>query len=104
MGIKMEKSLERMFEEIYADSKVTPAEVLKFRNKITEIANDLIVLEGNHGILEAFCKSLDVSIQLMQETLLNIKRGEYSAKSNEAILHLLEAYISLMKVNFDAFK
>jgi hypothetical protein len=100
----MEKSLERMFEEIYADSKVTPGEVLKFRNKITEIANDLIVSEGNHGILEAFCKSLDVSIQLMQETLLNIKRGEYSSKSNEAILHLLEAYISLMKINFDAFK
>jgi hypothetical protein len=100
----MEKSIERLLEEIYADSKVTPGEVLKFRNKISEIANDLIVSEGNHGILEAFCKSLDVSVQLLQETLLRLKRGEYSPKAKLDIQHLLEAYISLLKVNFDAFK
>ena len=100
----MEKAIQQILEEIYADSKVTPSEVVMFRNKISEIANELIKNEGTQGILEAFCKSIDVSIQLLQETLLKLKRGEYSGKTKEEIHHLLEAYIQLLKVNFDAFK
>jgi hypothetical protein len=100
----MENSIVKILEEIYADSKVTPAEVLKYRNKIAEIADDLIKTEGSQGILEAFCKSIEVSNQLLQETLLKIKRGEYSIKAKAEIHQLLEAYIHLLKVNFDAFK
>jgi predicted nucleic acid-binding protein len=100
----MEKSIEKILEEIYADSKVTPSEVVKFRNKINDIAIQIIKSEGTQGILEAFCKSIDVSIQLLQETLLKLKRGEYTGKTKTDIHHLLEAYIQLLKVNFDAFK
>jgi len=100
----MEASIKAMLEEIYADSRVTPSEVLKFRNKLSILADELIEREGTQGILEAFCKSIDVSIQLMQETLLKIKRGEYGKQSKDDIHHFLEAYIQLLQVNFDAFK
>ena len=99
----MEKSVEILIQEIYADSRVTPSEVLSLRAKIEESAEIIRASVGTQGLLDAFCKSIDVSVQLMQETLLNVKRGEYR-KNADDIFHFLEAYIAYLKVTFDAFK
>jgi hypothetical protein len=99
----MEKSVEVLIQEIYADSRVTPSEVLRLRAKIEESSEILRKSVGSQGLLDAFCKSIDVSVQLMQETLLSVKRGEYSKHAND-IFHFLEAYIAYLKVTFDAFK
>ena len=100
----MEKSFEVLIQEIYADSRVTPSEVLRLRGKIEESAIKLRESVGTQGLLDAFCKSIDVSVQLMQEALLNIKKGEYTRGEKEEIFHFLEAYIAYLKVTFDAFK
>jgi len=100
----MEKSFEILIQEIYADSKVTPSEVLRLRKKIEESATKLRETVGSQGVLDAFCKSIDVSVQLMQESLLKVKKGEYNAAAKEEIFCFLEAYIAYLRVTFDAFK
>ena len=100
----MEKSFDLLIQEIYADSRVTPSEVITLRDKIEESADKLRENVGKQGLLDAFCKSIDVSVQLMQEALLNVKKGEYSRDAKDEILHFLEAYIAYLKVTFDAFK
>lgn len=100
----MEKSFELLIEEIYADSRVTPSEVIALRGKLEESANNLRNSIGKHGVLDAFCKSIDVSVQLMQEALLNVKKGEYNKTAKDEMFHFLEAYIVYLKVTFDAFK
>jgi len=100
----MEKSFEILIQEIYADSKVTPSEVLRLRKKIEESATKLREAVGSQGVLDAFCKSIDVSVQLMQESLLKVKKGEYNAAAKEEIFYFLEAYIAYLRVTFDAFK
>lgn len=100
----MEKSFEILIQEIYADSRVTPSEVLRLREKIEESAIKLRETAGSQGVLDAFCKSIDVSVQLMQEALLKVKKGEYNKTEKEEIFHFLEAYIAYLKVTFDAFR
>lgn len=97
-------TMEKLIEEIYADSKISPGEIIKLRKAVDEAAERVLSQEGQEGVVDALCKSFDVTIQLLQESLLKLKKGEYSDMGRAMILSVIEANVALLEANLEAFK
>jgi hypothetical protein len=96
--------MEQMVRDIYRDSKVTPEEVIRLRNATDENAAALLGEEGREGLLDAVCKSFDVSNQLVQEAMLRFSQGEYTDLGRAMVLSLLESHVELLRATVEAFK
>ncbi len=99
----MDNSLETLLEEIYADSKITPAEIKTLREHGERAMINLLSLTGDEGTTNALCKSFEVTNQLLQETLLKAKRKKASAETKEALAALINSQIELLKANNPLF-
>lgn len=97
-------ALEDLLRELYADSRVSPEEVIRLRNATDEAAERLLKEEGREGVLDALCKSFDVTNQLLQETMLRASSDRYTNTGRAMILSLLEAHIALLQATVDAFE
>jgi hypothetical protein len=96
-------AMEDLLREVYADSQVSPDEVIRLRNAADEAAERLLAEEGREGVLDALCKSFDVTNQLLQESMLRASGGRYTDTGRMMILALLEAHIAHLRVTLDAF-
>lgn len=97
-------SMEKLIEEIYADSRVSPGEIVKLREAVAEAAERVLSEAGDEGVLAALVKSFDVTTQLLQETVLKFKQSEYTDLARAMVRSVLEANIALLQANLDAFE
>ncbi len=95
---------EKLVNEIYADSKVTPAEVIKLRRAVDEAVEGLLRDEGHHGVFDALFKSFDVTDQLLQECMLKLRKGDYTATAKARVVSALRAHLALLEATVKAFE
>jgi hypothetical protein len=97
------KNLEKLLQEIYADTQVSPQEIIELRNAADEVASKVLEQEGHEGVVDALCKSFDVTTQLVQEVTLRLKRGDYTDTGRALVGALLEAHVALLRATLKAF-
>ena len=97
------QATERMFEAVYADSRVDPSEMIRLQEQIDQAEAEILAQEGVEGVIEATTKSFDVTRQLLQESLLRIRTGDYSTLGEAQLMSILEANLAFLKTTFDAF-
>lgn len=97
------KATEAMFQEIYADTKVNPGELMRLRARIDAAEAELLAQVGIEGVYEATCKSFDVTRELLQQSLLHIRRGDYTTLGQAKLMSVLEANVAFLSATFDAF-
>jgi len=98
----MEK-LTQLLEEIYQDGKVTTEEILKLRQLSERATVDLLAQAGDEGVINALSKSFEVTVQLMQASLLKVRKEKAAPEVKQALANLIEAHIELMRANYHAF-
>lgn len=98
----METTLKKL-AEMYSDSRLSPGEVTEF-NKLTERAVvDLLQLEGDEGVSNALCKSFEVTNQLVQTSLLRVRKNEIGDDVKKALANAIYAQMELLKANIVLF-
>lgn len=97
------QATEAMFAEVYADSRVDPGEMVALQESIDAAEADLLSQDGTEGVYEATCKSFDVTRQLLQHSLLHIRRGDYTTLGQAQLMSVLEANVAFLRATFDAF-
>lgn len=99
----MSQNIEKLLEEIYADSKVTPGEIMKLRSAVEQQTAKVLAETGADGVVEAMCKSFDVTAQLLQETLLKVRKDRWSDLGRAVCASMIESQIALLQANLKAF-
>lgn len=99
----MDKFLEQMINEIYADAKVSPSEVIKLNKFAEETIDKLISFEGGDGVSSAMCRSFQVTNQLVQSTLLKMRKNKETEERKKIFKKVIEAQIELLKANMELF-
>ena len=100
----MNKSLEQIIDEIYADSRVSPLEYIELKRYSERAMVELLIIEGDEGTANALCKSFEVTNQLLQLTLLKMKREKENRFSKEALIKLIDSQLELLKMNNALFQ
>ena len=90
----MSQNIEKLLEEIYADSKVTPGEIMKLRAAVEQHTAKVLAETGADGVVEAMCKSFDVTAQLLQETLLKVRKDRWSDLGRAVCASMIESHIA----------
>lgn len=98
----VQSSIELAYEEIYADSKVTPGEVIQLRKLVDTAEASLLEAKGEYGITSASLKSFEVTRQLIQECLLEARKAK-DTENLRKLVDVIQANINLLQVNLDAF-
>ena len=97
-------TFQQMVESIYADTSVSPAEVMRLRKAVDEAESQIVAAAGEHGSLAALLKSFDVTRQLLQDNVLEVRKNDkFKPEVKQQIYAALAANISLLQVNLDAF-
>jgi hypothetical protein len=96
-------TIERTLQAIYADTDVSPSEIMKLRTETDRATQRILDEEGMEGITSALFQSFDVTHQLVQETLLRFKEGAYSDTGQEMVASAIEAHVRLLQASVDAF-
>ena len=79
------KTLEQMLLEIYKDDRVSFTEFRQLRDSADERMDRVIEHFGQHNNMTAFQKSMDVTMQLLQLSVIDAKNGKLS-DTGEAIV------------------
>ncbi|MEB3355911.1 MAG: hypothetical protein VKK04_04240 [Synechococcales bacterium] len=98
--------IEQLLHSIYADSRVSPSEIIRLRKAVDAAEEQIVASTGAHGIVATLFKSFDVTRQLLQDTVLEVRRDEKNKYSDEVqaqIQAAIEANIKLLQANLDAF-
>jgi hypothetical protein len=95
--------IENNLSSIYADSSVTPDEIIQLRDEVDRATQRILREEGLESSTHALFQSFDVTNQLLQDTLLRFKGEDYSDTAREMIASAIEAHGSLLQANVDAF-
>jgi hypothetical protein len=95
----MENQLETIINEIYADSKVSPNEIMQLKQYADRAVDELLTAEGNAGLTNALCKSFEVTNQLLQMSLLKLRREKATQEKKDALKNVIESQIELLKAN-----
>lgn len=99
-------TLQQQFEAIYADGKVSPLEMMKLTKAVDEAEAQVVAGTGAHGIVAALFKSFDVTRQLLQDSVLEVRKDEkkkYNDVLKAQIQSAISANIKLLQANLDAF-
>jgi hypothetical protein len=96
-------AVEKLVAEIYQDSKVSPREIMRLRDEVERAEQQVLQSEGMEGVTSALCKSFDVTNQLLQESLLHLRKSEQSDMGRAMVASMLEANLALLKATMDAF-
>jgi hypothetical protein len=96
-------TVEKLITEIYQDSKVSPREIMRLRDEVERAEQQVLQAEGMEGVTSALCKSFDVTNQLLQESLLRLRKSDQSDTGRAMVASMLEANIALLQATVDAF-
>ena len=69
------KTLEEMINEIYQDGRVSVVEYRKLRDDADRRMDAVVHEFGPHNNLTAFQKAMDVVMQLMQTSIIDVKKA-----------------------------
>jgi len=79
-------SLEHFIEEITADGKISINEYKKLRDLADEKFDEVVEQFGRHNNFSAFQKSMDVSMQLLQTSILDAIKDKKLTPLGKAIV------------------
>jgi len=96
--------MQELLERIYADTAVSPVEIVELRNATDDAGERLLEEEGRESVLDALTKSFDVTNQLVQEVALRLKEDGYSDTGAAMVRSLIESHIALLKATLRAFE
>ena len=99
----LSKNVEQLLQEIYADLDISPIEVVKLREQVNEAEQKILDEEGCEGVVAALFKSFDVTNQLLQETLLKLKKDKYSETGQQMLKAAIVANIIQLKAKLRCF-
>ncbi|PWB34708.1 hypothetical protein DCO48_06090 [Pseudomonas sp. SDI] len=91
------KSLEDMISSIYADGDVSIPEYQNLRDDADLRMERLITEFGQHNNITAFQKSMDVSMQLLQLSVLQVKKDNLSPTGEAIVADALAAQVEYFK-------
>lgn len=83
--IALSKTLEQLLAEIYQDAQVSFPEYQKLRDDADRRMERVIEEFGQHNNVTAFQKAMDVTMQLLQLSVLDAKQAKLS-DTGEAIV------------------
>lgn len=76
-------TLQQQVEAIYADGKVSPVEMVKLTKAVDEAEAQVVASTGVHGLVATLFKSFDVTRQLLQESVLDVRKDEKGKYSTD---------------------
>lgn len=100
------ETLQDLLTSIYADSRASPVEVMKLTKAVDEAEQQIVTSIGQHGAIASLFKSFDVTRQLLQDSVLEVRKDakkKYDDAAKKQITAAIEANINLLKANLDAF-
>lgn len=96
----------KLLKEIYADNIVTPAEIEALQMAV-DIQEEALLKKlgrlGRHSTVGALIACFHVVTQLLQETLLKVRRGALSSGEKKEVADFIRANLDLFKANLKAF-
>ena len=103
----MERSeFKKLLKDIYADNIVTPAEIETLQMAV-DIQEEALLGKlgrlGKHGTLGALAASFQVVVQLLQQTLLEVRKGKLKGKEKKQVADFVRANLDLFSANLKAF-
>ncbi len=97
------KTLDQILDEIYADSKVSPGEIKQLKDFCDRAHVELLHQVGDEGIVNALCKSFEVTVQLLQQAVLKVRKEKASDSVRDALTKVINSHIELLKANASLF-
>lgn len=88
---------------IYEDNKVSNVELQFIRDVADEKIEMLFERFGENNNLSAFQKSMDVSVQLMQNAFFDIKKKEGTEDGKREVKEAFEFQIAYLVANYNRF-
>jgi len=107
MDVKeMNDKLDKIINQAYKDDRINNEEVQNIRD-IAALVFEKIVIEaantGKNNSITAFQKSCDVTVQLMQDSFLKLKKENLNSSQKDLIKTAFNAQLTYIKANFDRF-
>jgi hypothetical protein len=96
-------NVEKLVNEIYADSRISPAEIMRLRREVESREQRILKEEGMEGTMSALCKSFDVTNQLLQTSMLELRKSGGTEMGRAMVVAMVEANLALLKATADAF-
>src|SRR5688500_6504923 len=97
-------AVEKLVKEIYTDSRVSPSEIIRLRDEVERAEQRILQDEGFAGLVSALCKSFDVTDQLLQVSLLDLRKSGVTDTGRAMVTAMLEANLALLKATVEALK
>lgn len=95
--------LKDFIDFIYEDNKVSNVELQFIRDVADEKIEMLFEQFGENNKLSAFQKSMDVSVQLMQNAFFDIKKKEGTEDGKREVKEAFEFQIAYLVANYNRF-
>ena len=92
------KSQEELLAEIFEDNKISFSEYKQIRDEADARFEKLISEFGSNNDVTAFQKSADVTVQLMQNVVLDIKKENISDVGEAIVKDAIKAQINYIQV------
>jgi hypothetical protein len=91
------KSLEALIGEIYADGRVSIAEYMRLRDDADRRMEKVIAEFGMHNSITAFQKSMDVTMQLLQLSILQARKDTLTDTGKAAVRDAVSAQAEYLR-------
>ena len=99
----MDQKLEKIISDIYADTKVSPKEVIELNKFAKRAIEDLLSIEGDNNVTSAMCKSFEITNQLVQTTSIKMRKQQESLLVKNLLKRVIESQIELLEANMKLF-
>ncbi|CNH89421.1 Uncharacterised protein [Yersinia aldovae] len=97
------RNIEELLSSIYHDNKINNIEFQTLRDFADDKFDLLLNSHGENNNLSAFQKSMDVTVQLMQQSFFDIKKKCKNDEDKQLAKEAFDAQISYMIANYDRF-
>ncbi|WP_174849185.1 hypothetical protein [Yersinia artesiana] len=97
------RNIDKLLSYIYCDNKINNVEFQMLRDYADEKFDELLNNYGENNNLSAFQKSMDVTVQLMQQSFFDIKAKCKSDEEKQLAKEAFDAQISYIIANYDRF-
>jgi len=96
--MNISKSQEELLEDILSDNKVSYSEYKLIRDEADARFEALISEFGSNNDLTAFQKSADVTVQLMQNAVLDVKKSQLTDLGDAIVKDAIKAQLNYMQL------